>query len=307
MRIIVVGLGVQGKKRLAVAGTEAVATVDPLAIEATYKRIEDAPLFSYDAALVCTPDQVKLPIIEYLLKNNKHVLVEKPLISLTNEPLKKLKTIAENNKMVCYTAYNHRFEPHIIRLKSVLDSGTLGQLYIAKFFYGNGTARDVRNSLWRDQDMGVFPDLGSHLLDWTLFLFGKPKVPPRVSAAYRFENRTYDHFSFKFPDIPAIEFEMTLLSWKNSFRCDIYAEFGSVHIDCLCKWGPSIFVIRKRVLPSGRPTEEIHRIEYSDPTWAAEYMHFKNLCASPSNNLENDIWINNIIRQVRFDTGLKDI
>ena len=32
-------------------------------------------------------------------------------------------------------------------------------------FYGNGTARLVRDSAWRDQGAGVLPDLGSHLLD----------------------------------------------------------------------------------------------------------------------------------------------
>ena len=43
MRVIVVGLGVQGKKRQAVAGDEVVATVDPVHPEATYQKIEDVP------------------------------------------------------------------------------------------------------------------------------------------------------------------------------------------------------------------------------------------------------------------------
>ena len=247
MRVAVVGLGIQGRKRLAVAGPEAVVTVDPVAPHATFQRIEDVPLESYDAALVCTPDQAKLPILEYLLTHRKHLLVEKPVIAPTNEPLERLKALAEKNHTACYTAYNHRFEPHIVRLKQVIDSGALGQVYLAKFFYGNGTARDVRNSVWRDQDMGVFPDLASHLLDWTLFLFGKPTEIPLVSAANRFENRAYDHFHFGFKGQPALDFEMTLLSWRNTFRCDVFAEKGSVHIDCLCKWGPSIFTRRTAI------------------------------------------------------------
>jgi len=296
MRVVVVGLGIQGRKRLAVAGPEAVATVDPVAPGATFKRIEDVPLDSYDAALVCTPDQAKLPILEYLLTHRKHLLVEKPVIAPTNEPLERLKVLAEQNRTVCYTAYNHRFEPHIMRLKQVLESGALGQVYLAKFFYGNGTARDVRNSVWRDQDLGVFPDLGSHLLDWTLFLFGQPTEAPVVSAADRFENRAYDHFRFGFTGRPALDFEMTMVSWRNTFRCDVFAEKG--------KWGPSIFTQRTRVLPSGRPTEQTERLECPDPTWVAEYTHFKQLCAQPTHNLDNDIWINDVFNRVRRDLGL---
>ena len=44
MRVVVAGLGVQGQKRKAVAGSEVVATVDPVHPEAQYKRIEDVPV-----------------------------------------------------------------------------------------------------------------------------------------------------------------------------------------------------------------------------------------------------------------------
>ena len=304
MRVIVVGLGIQGKKRLAVAGQDAVATVDPVAPGATYRTIQEVPVDSFDAALVCTPDQAKLPLLEYLLSHRKHVLVEKPLVATSAEPLRHLKAMAEQQRVVCYTAYNHRFEPHIVRLKQVLDAGRLGQVYLAKFFYGNGTARDVRNSAWRDQDLGVFPDLGSHLLDWTLFLLGQPGSPPRIWSADRFENRAYDHFHFGFAGTPTLDFEMTLLSWRNTFRCDIFAERGSAHIDCLCKWGPSTFTLRQRVLPSGRPKEETETLSCPDPTWQAEYAHFKRLCTQPAHNLDNDIWINDVFNSVRRELGI---
>ena len=304
MRVVVAGLGIQGKKRLAVAGRDAVATVDPVTAGATYRTIEEVPVDSFDAALVCTPDQPKLALLEYLLARRKHVLVEKPLVAPTAGPLLRLKALAEQNRVVCYTAYNPRVEPHIVRLKQVLDSGELGRVYLAKFFYGNGTARDVRNSAWRDRDLGVFPDLGSHLLDWTLFLFGRPAAAPRIWSADCFENRSFDHFHFGFSGPPVLDFEMTLLSWRNTFRCDIFAENGSAHIDCLCKWGPSIFTLRKRVLPSGRPREESERLECPDPTWEAEYIHFKQLCARPAHNLDNDIWINDVFNTVRSDLGI---
>ena len=59
MRVVVVGYGIQGKKRCAVAGGDLIATVDPVANGRDYEHIGDVPLERYDAALVCTPDETK--------------------------------------------------------------------------------------------------------------------------------------------------------------------------------------------------------------------------------------------------------
>jgi len=298
MRVVVVGLGIQGKKRLAIAGREAVGTVDPIHPEAQYKRIEDVPIGDYDAALVCTPDSAKLPILDYLLRHSKHALVEKPLVSERPGDLAELAAVARRHGVVCYTAYNHRFEPHIVNLKQVLDSGRLGQVYSARFFYGNGTARDARNSPWRDQGYGVLPDLGSHLLDTILFLFGRVEGCCRLWRGDRFENRAYDRVIFGFHGPLAIDCEITMLSWRNTFHCDVYGELGSAHIYCLCKWGPSILTVRKRVFPSGRPDEEASTLACADPTWALEYAHFQALCQAPSTNIDNDIWIQSKLQEL---------
>ena len=80
MRVIVVGAGNQGAKRSRVAGSDLVATVDPVNPAAQFKAVEQVPLDTYDAALVCTPDSVKPKILRHLLSHRKHVLVEKPLL-----------------------------------------------------------------------------------------------------------------------------------------------------------------------------------------------------------------------------------
>ncbi len=295
MRVIVVGLGVQGKKRLAVAGREAVATVDPVNPEAQHRRVEDVALGAYDAALVCTPDEVKIDLLTYLLSNRKHVLVEKPLFADDPADLQRLKKLAETNRTVCYTAYNHRFEPHFVRMKELIASARLGRIYSVRMFYGNGTARLVRDSVWRDKGAGVLLDLGSHLLDTALFWFGRPSAPFKVFSANRFENRAFDHVAFGANGSPVLQMEVTLLSWRNHFYADVFAEGGSAHIQSLCKWGPSTFTVRKRKLPSGRPDEEPITLEQPDPTWEIEYQHFKRLCVGGESNIENDIWINDAL------------
>ena len=292
MRVIVVGLGVQGKKRQAVAGEEVVATVDPVHPDATYRKIEEVPLESYDAALLCIPDEPKIAMLEYLLTNKKHLLVEKPLFANRTEDLLVLEELAKKNSVVCYTAYNHRFEPHFIRMKALIDSGRLGKIYSIRMFYGNGTARLVRDSAWRDQGAGVLPDLGSHLLDTVNFWLGKPVEGFSIYSANRFENHAYDHVSFGANADTVVQLEVSLLSWRNHFYADVYAEKGTAHIQSLCKWGPSTFTYRDRKLPSGRPDEESITLIESDPTWALEYAHFKDLCKHGMSNIKNDIWIN---------------
>lgn len=189
-----------------------------------------------------------------------------------------------------------------MRLKELLDKRSLGNIYLAKFFYGNGTALDVKRSPWRDQGLGVVPDLGSHLLDMVLFLFGQTgKFEPWNYN--RFENDAFDHFLFGSSGRPVLELEMTFLSWRNTFTADVFGELGSAHINCLCKWGPSTFTVRKRVFPSGKPDKDMLTIECADPTWAAEYQYFKELCRTGGTNIENDIWIQSVLGDIAQAVG----
>lgn len=302
MRVIVVGLGVQGQKRRRVAGGDVVATVDPVSSEADFRRVEDVPLDSFDAALACIPDQAKAEVLGYLIKHGKHTLVEKPMLFDGDAPILELADVARRHRTLCYTAYNHRFEPHYIRMRDLIRSGALGRIYAVRMFYGNGTARLVRGSPWRDHGGGVLPDLGSHLLDTLLYWLGDLPETFSLWSANRFENDAPDHVSFgaqSRKDFPLIQLEVTLLSWRNHFYADVLAEKGSAHITSLCKWGPTSFIRRMRKLPSGRPDEEQVTLVQDDPTWDAEYAHFASLLSrddpSSGSNLANDLKINRIL------------
>jgi predicted dehydrogenase len=298
MRIAVIGLGIQGRKRLAIAGDDLALTVDPVAPDAQFKTVEDAPLDRFDAALVCTPDQGKLPLLNYLLSHGKHVLVEKPLLAAQDEQIRQLAETAWNNDAACYTAYNHRFEPYLVKMKEALRSGTLGEIYLIRMFYGNGTAMDVKQSPWRNEGSGALQDLGSHLLDMVHFFLDGPDLNLQAWSMDRLENQSLDHVLFGVSGKPAIEMEATYLSWKNTFSLDVIAEKGSAHVSGLCKWGPSTFAVRTRTLPSGVPQEESEVLECPDPTWELEYDHFKRMCQGRETNLENDLWINSALRRI---------
>jgi len=193
MRVVVAGLGVQGHKRRRFAGADYVASVDPVQKDADYRSLQDVPVDLYDVVLACIPDQPKLDLVRYCIDRGKHVLIEKPLWTPRDEDIQQLEHAARACGVVVYTAYNHRFEPHFVRMRDLISSGELGAIYSCRMFYGNGTARLVRDSAWRDQGAGVIPDLGSHLLDTCLFWFGDIADELTLSSVNRFENRAPDH------------------------------------------------------------------------------------------------------------------
>ncbi|HUD88220.1 MAG TPA: Gfo/Idh/MocA family oxidoreductase [Xanthobacteraceae bacterium] len=298
MRVVVVGLGVQGHKRRRFAADDYVCSVDTQNAEADHRDLRDVAPDAYDAALLCVPDAAKIELLNYLVAHGKHALIEKPLVADNEAALAELQRRARAAGVVLYVAYNHRFEPHFVRMRDLVKSGALGKIYRCRMFYGNGTARLVRNSDWRDRGAGVLDDLGSHVLDTARFWFGDIGDDFAVVSADCFENRSPDHVVFASPRaMPRLEFEMTLLSWRNHFTCDVFAENGSAHISSLCKWGPSEFTHRTRVLPSGRPPEQSVTLVQDDPTWALEYEHFKTLCQEHRpTDLTNDIWLNRVLR-----------
>ncbi|WP_026261456.1 Gfo/Idh/MocA family protein [Kiloniella laminariae] len=304
MRVIICGLGNQGKKRSRVAGDDVCAMIDPIAVEADYNKFSAISDLSFEAGLICTPEYEKLSLIKSLLDSGKHVMVEKPLYSSNHTELLELFKYARANNKALYVAYNHRFEPHIQTAKDLLERGSFGAIYSVKMFYGNGTAQDVRSSPWRDSGLGVLGDLGCHLLDLTLFLLG-PKTKSATFMPWIVksnENKAPDYCLFGTQgssNCPRIVLEASLLSWRNMFSIEIVCEKGSLLIDSLCKWGRSTLTVRMRKYPSGRPDEKITTIVADDVTWEHEYSFFKDLCSDLGGyDWERDIWINTVMQKL---------
>jgi len=300
MRVVVVGLGVQGYKRRKFAGADYIVSVDPVNKEADFKDISEVDLHIYDAVMLCVPDESKIEILTYLARHGKHALVEKPLFAKEEGEILSVQELARKTGTYIYTAYNHRFEPHYVRMRDLVQSGALGCIYSCRMFYGNGTARLVRDSSWRDQGAGVLSDLGSHMLDTAKFWFPGISDDFQVLGSRCHENRAPDQVIIHNETCtPRLEIEMTLLSWRNHFTCDVFAEKGSAHIRSLCKWGPSTFTVRRRVLPSGRPPEETITLTQDDPTWELEYTFFKSQCdQGAQTELSNDVRLHGLLKRL---------
>ena len=299
MRTIVIGLGVQGNKRQLFAGKDFQFSIDPLNDKATFKNLEEVDFQSFDSALLCIPDELKFDYVKKLVTNGKHVLIEKPF-NLPSLQLKEIADLVKKTKTTVYVAYNHRFEPHWMTAKNLIENQRIGKIYKLNLFYGNGTAELVKNSLWRDKDLGVIPDLASHLFDLVDFWFGLSQYDIQVLAVNKFENNAYDNAVIKLVGSPEVILEISLLSWRNNFRAELIGSKGSINLDSLCKWGPSQLTIRNRKRPSGKPDEEISTLVCSDPTWEAEYRHFINLIDNRNlGNLESNIKISQLFDKLK--------
>jgi predicted dehydrogenase len=296
---LLVGLGNIGRKRRILLGDRCVAIADPFNPAAEFAVAQDCPTDAYDAAVLATPNQSKLDLLEFFVEHGKHVLVEKPLLFADRTVAKRLSEVAESQRAVWYTSYNHRFETLIGSARAHLRAGTIGELYHARLFYGNGTVGDVIGT-WRDQGLGVLEDLGSHLLDLAGDLFCCGGQAFQAWSLEQHEAATFDHCLFGSAD-RRIVLEASYLSWKNTFSLDVFGSRGSLHVEGLQKWGPSTLILRQRVFPSGVPVEVREAAPGGiDPTWERDLQHFEMLCTTPERgtSVDNDLWISRSLMEV---------
>ncbi len=297
---VIVGLGVQGKKRIKHLKSKTYFTVDPYK-KSDYKKLQEVPTKLYDKVFLCVPDSKKLELIKYCINKGKHCLIEKPFPNIDNKKILKLENLANKKKVVCYVAYNHRFEPHFVRLKKILEKKEIGKVYLCRLLYGNGTSKLVKKSEWRDKGNGVVDDIGSHLFDICKFWFNINSSKIQFFNSYKFENNSPDHAQIIFNDKKInFIFEMSLCMWRNTFNCDIIGEKGSIHINSLTKWDKTTLILRKRVFPSGKPKEKKYSIKIKDPTWKKEYNYFLSLIKNGKTNFINDFFINSSLKKLKI-------
>jgi len=135
-----------------------------------------------DIVSVCLPNVLHREVTIAALEAGAHVLCEKPLATSVAEA-HEMFDAARKAGRVLMAAQHFRFEPAAQAIKRVVDSGALGQIYHAEAIamrrmgiptWGAFTQRAASAG-------GCLLDIGSHMLDQTLWLMGNP-TPTKVSA-----------------------------------------------------------------------------------------------------------------------------
>lgn len=302
MKAIVIGLGVQGQKRKKTLQKKGfyVCSVDPLNKEAEEKKISQIEKYKYDTVFICVPDKEKEKYVDIFINKKINIFIEKPFL-VNDEKMKLYEKLSNINKKYFYIAYNHRFEPHLMKVKKILFDKNIGDIYYLNIFYGNGTAKLVKNS-WRNKNFLIEYDLGSHLVDLLLFFFNKKKITLKYLNKKSLENKKPD-WALMLLNCGKIKvkFEMTYCCWENTFNFLVVGSKGLVKIDNLCKWGDSTIKIEKRIFPSGYPKLVKKVLRIKDPTWMSELNFFnKNIVNNKKVNLKKDMIINKILKGNNF-------
>ena len=100
-KYVVVGLGVQGLKRIKYLKTRNIIKIDPFK-RADYSFLKEVPKNLYDTVFICVPDKEKEELVEYCIKHKKHFLVEKPFPILKETKIKSILDPCMRNGNILY-------------------------------------------------------------------------------------------------------------------------------------------------------------------------------------------------------------
>ncbi|SDA80934.1 Oxidoreductase family, C-terminal alpha/beta domain [Algoriphagus alkaliphilus] len=141
----------------------------------TFKSLEE--LLDADFAdLICitTPNEFHYPMAKQCLLAGKHVVVDKPVTIYSHEA-EELEKIAKERNLICSVFHNRRYDGDFRTLQKLVAENTLGDLVYLESHFDRFRPQVSEN--WREKAVpgnGITFDLGSHLIDQVVLLFGKP-------------------------------------------------------------------------------------------------------------------------------------
>jgi predicted dehydrogenase len=151
---------------------EVKAVLPDVAVVPTAELVFTAP--DVDLVVITTPNALHFDQAKQALENGKHVLLEKPSVTTVVE-IEELCTLAKQKGLVFCVYQNRRFDGDFLRLKALIDGDELGELKHLDSLFDR--FRPTAQARWREAPgvgTGIFWDLGPHIFDQVLCLFGEP-------------------------------------------------------------------------------------------------------------------------------------
>ncbi|MDK8180100.1 oxidoreductase [Paenibacillus sp. UMB4589-SE434] len=127
-----------------------------------------------DLVVITTPNSTHYSFAKQSLLAGKHVVVEKPFVIQTEEA-KDLIEIANGQNKLLSVFHNRRWDNDFLTVKQCIESGAMGEIYLYEAHFDR--YRPEVRERWREQvgpGAGMLYDLGAHLIDQALYLFGNP-------------------------------------------------------------------------------------------------------------------------------------
>lgn len=163
-----------------------------LIIDNTDEIINDP---SIDLIVIATPNDSHHPLAKQALLAGKNVVVDKPF-TITTADADDLIKIAKKQNKILSVHHNRRYDSDFKTIQKLLNSNLLGRLVEFESHYDR-FRNFLKPGAWREKDepgAGILYDLGSHLIDQPLVLFGNPKAITADIRVQRCGTKATDNF-----------------------------------------------------------------------------------------------------------------
>ncbi|GMF23058.1 unnamed protein product [Phytophthora fragariaefolia] len=157
--------------------------------------------------VISTPTTVHFEQAKQAMEAKRHVVVDKPLC-VTAQQAEDLCATAKANGVLFSVFHNRRFDGDFLTVRSLIEEGTLGD--VLKFEAHYDRYRPNMKGYWKEKAGlcgGVLYDLGAHVTDQALQLFGQPDSVDADVQIQRegAENDDYFRLEFKYKQFPERE------------------------------------------------------------------------------------------------------
>ena len=233
-----------------------------------------------DAVIIATTHDSLLSITRDAVSANKHVFVEKPAARTASELKPFIKTLEQSSRLV-RVGFNHRYHRSMIKAKSIIDQGLIGDLMFIRARYGHG-GRVGYDKEWRADPLlsggGELKDQGPHIIDLCRWFLDEEFSQINGFAHTYFWNMPVDDNAFlmlKTPSSRAASIHVSCTEWKNTFSMEIYGQLGKLDLNGLGgSYGIEKLTWYKMLKEMGPPETTSWEYPMPDNSWCVELEEF---------------------------------
>ncbi|GEC68887.1 oxidoreductase [Raoultella terrigena] len=197
-----------------------------VSVVAEPRQLFDDP--NIDLIVIPTPNDTHFPLAKAALEAGKHVVVDKPF-TVTLSQARELDAVARSRGRLLSVFHNRRWDSDFLTVKSLINEGLLGEVCYFESHFDRYRPR-IRDR-WRERGgpgSGIWFDLGPHLLDQAICLFGLPVSMTVDLAQLRpgAQSTDYFHAVLVYPQRRVI-LHATLLAAAETARFIVHGSRGS--------------------------------------------------------------------------------
>ncbi|KVP92855.1 oxidoreductase [Burkholderia ubonensis] len=155
-----------------------------------------------ECVVIATPNDTHFPLARQVLDAGRHVVVDKP-VTLTSDEALALARLANARSRVFAPFHNRRWDGDFLTVRRIVESGELGRITCVTSHFDR--FRPQVRVRWREEAArggGLLLDLGPHLIDQALALFGLPDTVSATVKTRRDDGSAPDfvHVQLGYPD-----------------------------------------------------------------------------------------------------------